>query len=350
MSGKILTRDATLTVNDAEDGFLSSANDVAIVDVRDMHSITLYVNHATDDLGQPNGTPASLDLNTVGDTIDTVVEATEPGTAGENITVTFVADSDEDEGELAVAGTAVTFHFKDGVTTVSNFEDAVTALTGDDDIIGVATPGTGASTLDAAVKAELDLDPLAVNADTVLEAVTAGDDGNNITLTFVHSAGAPNAGSLTRVLTAFTFTYKGTVTTVQNFEDAVGALTGDDALIAVKTPGTGANVLADTDDEFGPSNFANGDSNDEFGPEPLAGGTDGEGEFDLVLETTIDGTNYAPLATLDETDFEEGSGLSVEIPLVNEYGMMKRVREVKITLTAIEDSSKFSMTAVGVEG
>jgi len=97
------------------------------------------------------------------------------------------------------------------------------------------------------VRASLDLDGVTVNLDTIIETLAPNDD--SVTITTVHSAGAPNAGSLTRVGNAFTFTYKGGTTTVANFEAAVAALTGDDQLIGVKTAGTGGNILADTDDE-----------------------------------------------------------------------------------------------------
>jgi hypothetical protein len=111
------------------------------------------------------------------------------------------------------------------------------------------------------VKASLDLGTEATNLDTIIEATSAGADGNSITFTSVHDAGAPDAGELTRTGTAFTYTYKGGTTTVADFEAAVAALAGADDLIGVKTAGTGANVLADTDDEMA--------------AEPLAGGVTG---------------------------------------------------------------------------
>jgi len=240
MHGKIITRTATLLVNDAEDGLLSSVNDVAAVDCRDMHSISLYVNMVVDDPAQTNGTKSSLDLEGPGTNIDTVVQATSPGTDGDAIGITFQDGSLVDEGELTVVGTEVTFAFKDGVTTVADFEAAV------------------------------------------------------------------------------------------------GALVGDDAIIEVKTAGTGASVLATTDDEFVSQN--------------LAGGTDGEGGFDIVLETSLDGLNYAPLTAFDETDFADGSNLTIEYPVRDANGMPKRVGTVKATLTSLDDGSKFSITAVGIQG
>lgn len=110
------------------------------------------------------------------------------------------------------------------------------------------------------VKAALDIGDEATNADTVIQATTAGLAGNSITLTFIHSGAAPAAGSLTRVGTAFTYTYLGATTTVADFEAAVDALAGADDLIEVKTPGTGAAVLADTVDEFSAVALAGGEA------------------------------------------------------------------------------------------
>lgn len=240
MSGKILTRDATAVINDAEDGLLSSAGDTMMVDCRDMQVVSLFVNHVFDDLAQTNGTRSSLDLSGPGTNIDTVIEAVDPGVAGDTITITFVDGSTADDGELTVVGLDVTFAFKT------------------------------------------------------------------------------------------------TVTTVGDFEAAVAALTGDDAIIQVQTPGTGATALVSTVDEFGPTS--------------LAGGADGEGGFDLVIETTIDGVNFAPHAALDETDFSDGSNLSVEVALRDGNGMPKRMTQVRVTLSTLDDTSKFSVTAVGTQG
>jgi len=113
----------------------------------------------------------------------------------------------------------------------------------------------------------------------------------------------------------------------------VGALTGGDALIQVKTAGTPTNVLATTDDEFVSQN--------------LAGGADGEGAFTLVIEKSIDGTNYTLVDTLDEGDYDDGSNLSITVPLQDANGMWTSQKTVRVTLTDLDDSSKFSVNAIG---
>lgn len=109
---------------------------------------------------------ASLALDPVTGDIDTVIEATTEGAGGNAITIAFVADG-AGAGSFTRSGTALTFHYDDGVTTVTDFEAAIAALTGDDDIIGVKTAGTGAHTFD---------DPADTLAATALAGGVNGQD------------------------------------------------------------------------------------------------------------------------------------------------------------------------------
>ena len=112
---------------------------------------------------------------------------------------------------------------------------------------------------DALTKASLALDPLTTGTmNSTIEATTGGTAGNSLTIALVHSAGAPNGGTLSRVGNAFTFTYKGGTTTVGNFETAVTALAGADDLIGVKTPGTAGNILSATLDLLSATALAGG--------------------------------------------------------------------------------------------
>lgn len=90
---------------------------------------------------------AERDFGTV-DTfqLDTVIEATTAGTAGNSLTLALVAGG-SGTGVLSRIGNAFTFTFETAVTTVADFEAAVTALAGADDLIAVKTPGTGATVL-----------------------------------------------------------------------------------------------------------------------------------------------------------------------------------------------------------
>lgn len=94
-------------------------------------------------------TKASLDLDTVTTgTMDTEIEATTGGTAGNSITIALTHSAGAaNEGTLARVGNAFTFTYKGGTTTVANFETAVAALAGADDLIGVKVGGTGGNIL-----------------------------------------------------------------------------------------------------------------------------------------------------------------------------------------------------------
>lgn len=109
-----------------------------------------------------------------------------------------------------------------------------------------------------AVKASLDLSTKTTHCNSVIEALAAGEAGDNLTIAFVQSGAAPSVGALTNVGNAWTFTFKNGVTTVANFEAAIAASSAFD----VKTPGTGSNLLATTVDEFTATALAGGDDSE----------------------------------------------------------------------------------------
>lgn len=142
MRGQITNKTATLTVNTLADGFLSSANDVAIVDVGELREISLYINRVTSD---NEAARASLDFATLGAAgVDTVVEARDFG-SGLGITVALVGDRTDGTEVIEEVGTAVTIHVDDDVTTIAEMEAAIDAQS---TLIQVKTPGTGATVID----------------------------------------------------------------------------------------------------------------------------------------------------------------------------------------------------------
>lgn len=112
----------------------------------------------------------------------------------------------------------------------------------------------------ADVKAELDLDTPSAALDTIVEATTAGAAGNNITIAGAADSAPAGGVTISRISTAFTIHWEDGVSTVGDVETAIGALAGADDLFGVKTPGTGATVLA---------------AADAFAATALAGGSDG---------------------------------------------------------------------------
>lgn len=94
-------------------------------------------------------TLAELDLATPGTNLDTVVEANPPdyeGAAGNQITIETAADG-TGAGSFTVSGTAVTFHYESGVTTVEDFETELAADAYASALIRVKTAGTAANVL-----------------------------------------------------------------------------------------------------------------------------------------------------------------------------------------------------------
>lgn len=104
------------------------------------------------------------------------------------------------------------------------------------------------------IQAELDMATLgAGNCDTVVEAVTAGDNGNLITVQLVGDSVAGVV--INEVGNAVTIHYESGVSTVGDVETEIGLSA---TLIAVKTPGTGATILTAPGDNGGPANLTGG--------------------------------------------------------------------------------------------
>ncbi len=91
---------------------------------------------------------ATLNLATKTTHVNTVIRAKIPGLGGNSFTIAFVADGST-VGSLTLAGSAYTFHYATGVTTVTNFETAITASVN----LEVKTAGTGANLLVSVVDA-----------------------------------------------------------------------------------------------------------------------------------------------------------------------------------------------------
>jgi hypothetical protein len=109
-----------------------------------------------------------------------------------------------------------------------------------------------------ATKAELNLATKTTHCATVIRAKVAGEAGDDFTIAFVQSSGAPSAGALTLVGKAYTFTFKDNVTSVGDFESAITA----SADLEVKTAGTSGTKLRTTNDEFAAAHLAGADDSE----------------------------------------------------------------------------------------
>lgn len=76
------------------------------------------------------------------------------------------------------------------------------------------------------------------------------------------------------------------------------------------------------------------------------------GTCTITVEKTIDGTNWANVATPDQTAFPTGANKSKEYALSDSNGMPLRAKQVKVTLTAVAGGGTYSAHVGGrqVEG
>lgn len=148
VTGKI-NAGAAFALADLE-GFIGTLSSVSLADVE----ATVATNTATagaDHLFETGDGPmlatglrALLDLETPGTNIDTVIEAIEPGTGGNSITITFADGDSNDEGTWDESGYPdLVFTFKTTVTTVADFEAAIA----DSEYIQVKVTGTAMNAL-----------------------------------------------------------------------------------------------------------------------------------------------------------------------------------------------------------
>jgi hypothetical protein len=95
--------------------------------------------------------------------------------------------------------------------------------------------------------------------DSVIQAVTPGTAGDAITISLTGD-GAPASGVVIAHPSAniFDITYEDNVSTVLDIEDAITALTGGDKLIEVKTPGTAITKPRTTASDFTATALAGG--------------------------------------------------------------------------------------------
>ncbi len=208
---------------------------------------------------------------------------------------------------------------------VNDAEDGVLSTVEDTAIVDVSGLRNVSLMINQTAFALLDLDSITTNVDTVIRALNADAIP---TIAFEDGAGA-NAGTITEDVEAGTIViaFKNGGSTVAHIE----ALIATSELIAIYAAGTGAAVLATTDDEFSATPLA------------LDAAT-----FSLVVEKTNDGTNWSTIDTYDESDFPVGSAKSFEITLSETNGRSIQAKQVIVTLSAMAGANSFSLTAVGL--
>ncbi len=150
-------------------------------------------------------------------------------------------------------------------------------------------------TLDDETKASLFLGDVTGNADTTVQAIAAGEDGNLITLEFVEGI----AAALTEDGTTVSVTFIVGVTTVADIE----ALIATSTLIEVLTAGTGATIL-DAGDAFSHELTSGSDNTPVTGITPEPGDT---------LTITAPGQTTSVTGRVDSVGSITQAGVSVRV-------------------------------------
>ncbi len=183
-------------------------------------------------IADATGLKASLDMDDYTTNCETVVEAAVAGITGNLWSVLLIPGAGAKVGGWSedVTDELFVFMFQDGVSDVLDFENAITASAN----LAVKTVDPDPATL-----------LTAVGDITSINSLTGGTAVTSIEIDPISGA-------------AMKIHFTDGVTTVTNVETLVGALAGADNIIDVKTPGTGAAVLADPDDVLAATNLANG--------------------------------------------------------------------------------------------
>jgi hypothetical protein len=71
------------------------------------------------------------------------------------------------------------------------------------------------------------------------------------------------------------------------------------------------------------------------------------GTATLIVEKTVDGTNWALVASKADSDFAAGANKSIVLPLEGSGGMALHAKQVRVTMSAEADGGAYSMTVSG---
>lgn len=204
------------------------------------------------------------------------------------------------------------------------------------------------------VDGTVDLDAaLTVHLDSIIKAVT-----NDVAVTLASVADSPyDNGSLDEsAYPALVFHFKSGVTTVGDFEALVDA----SHHLAVVTPGTAADLLYVTDDDFAATALATGtmsastdvcvvDVSDMTNISIFLNQLIDSGTGTMKLEKSVDGTNWATVdASTAESDFPAGANKSIEFPLSDSNGMPTLAKQIRCSMMTYGASGIYTMTVAGL--
>lgn len=73
------------------------------------------------------------------------------------------------------------------------------------------------------------------------------------------------------------------------------------------------------------------------------------GTVTLLVEESIDGTNWALLATITEADFPAGANTAKKVTLSDANGMALITRQLRVRCTVFTGTGRYSANYIGVE-
>jgi hypothetical protein len=71
------------------------------------------------------------------------------------------------------------------------------------------------------------------------------------------------------------------------------------------------------------------------------------GTVSLLVEKTVDGTNWATVATKTQADFPAGANKSIELTLSDGNGMPLRAKAIRVTASGYGATGTYTMTVAG---
>lgn len=216
---------------------------------------------------------------------------------------------------------------KTATPVVNSLADGLISTVADSAVIDVS----GMTNVSVMINQKGDFATLSLGAtlthfNTIVRARVAGATPSVI----VQAGAGAKAGTITDVSGVVTLTFDSTVSTVADMEALIATSTS----IQTLTPGTGASILTGVA------------SADILASTPLALDTS---TFSIAVEKSVDGTNWAPLATITHTQIPGGDNKCAEVTLSDSDHQPSAVRRVRATLSSMTGANTFSMSAGGLD-
>lgn len=72
-----------------------------------------------------------------------------------------------------------------------------------------------------------------------------------------------------------------------------------------------------------------------------------DGNATLTVAKSVDGINWAPVATKAQSDFAAGANVAIELTLSDSNGMALQTKQLRVVLTGKTGNGKYTITVAG---